>query len=146
MSWESLAYHMRRWEARGIEVFLTFCSLWAAWVLLTPPSAFKLHPGYYILLRGVLDREQAWGLLALAIATVKTIGLLCDGGSNFCREFGVVLRSIGLAGSGFFWTVIGFSFLLPTPHGLSAVPLIGLGGASWWALIRFPAASPKSHP
>lgn len=88
-------------------------------------------------MKGLQIHEPDWGLFAAISAMLTALGLTLLA-LRVVFSTGLVMRCIGLLMSGFFWTLMGCSFLIGNPDSVAAVPLILLGASAWWTLIRFP--------
>jgi hypothetical protein len=136
---------IREWEPFALEVFLTLSSLWAAvrmWfggpVFLAASTIHYLGPNIGV-----------WKFVVTIAGLAKLFGLtLCL--RNINRSIGLMLRCIGLALSGVFWSVFGTLLLVLDPQApISCVPLMLMGVSAWIALLRYPAMPsdrPNSRP
>ncbi len=132
-----LARFMLSAERFGMECLLAVCNMWAAHKLTTPPSNFQFYESGYAFMKGLQIHEPDWGLFAAISAMLTALGLTLLA-LRVVFSTGLVMRCIGLLMSGFFWTLMGCSFLIGNPDSVAAVPLILLGASAWWTLIRFP--------
>ncbi len=118
---------------RHIEIGLSLYSLWAAFVLLHPPSNFAAFPESFWLAKKMADHEQFWGLFAISAAGTKIVGIMLTKLNHY--RPGALFRVIGLSMSGVFWTIMGISAVwgnLDTMFGGSGLIFGPL--ALWFAL------------
>jgi hypothetical protein len=129
-------------EQYAAEVVLTTASIWACYVLLTPPSNFEKFPESFALAETLQGHEVAWGIIAAIGATLKMAGLfVCALRSTQGKAPGGIsytLRCSGLFISGVFWGLMGISSLWGNPDSLFGLWGILAAVTAWWILIRFP--------
>lgn len=121
-----------------VEVYLSVASLWAAFVLFTPPSNFASFPMSFALVESIQGQESAWATMALVGAILKIIGLAIRLLLPLRMTVtSYLMRSMGLAFSGFFWMLMGVSALVGNPDSLFSIwgPLTAL--AAWRTLVKF---------
>ena len=128
---------MRSIEPYKVEVVLTLCSLWAAWVLYHPPSNFSTFPAAFAIAERMQGQEWIWATAALVGAALKAIGLILTLASE-APSISFYMRCSGLIISGIFWTVLGTSATLGNPDTLFGVPGFLMGLSALWILVRFP--------
>jgi hypothetical protein len=134
---DSLSPRMVRLEAYAIEVELSFCSLWAAWVLLVAEGwSDVINANSAFVLTANFGSQTIWGSVAFIGATAKLTGLLLS--RTHFSGLVLMLRIGGLWISGTFWLILGLAAVGGHPHSLFGVPIILLGVSAWWVLIRFP--------
>lgn len=138
-AFDRLSLRMLNAERFMVEIFLCISSIWAAAKFLTLPKYFTLYMSGYAFLTDLNITEQDWGLIAAIAAALKIIGLTMTM-FRFCRGCGLAMRCVGLLISGFFWNVLGLSFLMGNSDSVTAIPMALMGCAAWWTLIRFPTS------
>lgn len=74
-----------------IEVILSVISSWWAIVLLNTPDMFERSPNIYEFFNNVAE-EHKWGILFLAAALVKVIGILIR--NSWLRKTGLLLSAL----------------------------------------------------
>ena len=143
LAFAHLSRRMLSLERFGVETFLFVCSTWAARRLLTPPSNFAGYEAGFAFMAAMKLHEADWGV-GIAVAAVLQLVGLGLAGLRRSPMLSMQMRCIGLLMSGFFWTVIGSSFLVGNPDTIAGVPLVLLGCSAWWTLLRFPSL--PNHP
>lgn len=118
------------------EITLALASLWAAWVLFTPPSNFATFAKGFAYAAD-LATERQWAVFALVAACTKLGGLALTW-CRRCQNTALTLRLIGLAMSGVFWVLLGLSACIGNPDTLFGFPVVLFGVTAWWLLVRFP--------
>lgn len=141
MRWVGLTRFAIFWvstEPYLVEVYLSVASLWAAFVLFEPPSNFAAYPISFALVESIQGQESAWAVMALVGAILKITGLairlLLP---TRMTVTAYLMRSMGLAISGFFWMLMGASALVGNPDSIFPIwgPLTAL--AAWRTLVKF---------
>jgi hypothetical protein len=132
--YRSPLYVLGHREVVVLEVFLSLASLWAAFVLWHDPMLFESFPAAFRLVQAFEGNEQIWGAFAFVAAVTKLIGII----ACVTRDptWGRVVRYIGLAMSGVFWTVMGGGVMLGNPNTLFGFNSLLMGAFSWWSLLR----------
>jgi hypothetical protein len=135
-----------RWAEQYVaEAVLTTASVWAAYVLITPPSNFASFPASFAFVESLQGHEAGWAIIALLGATMKAGGLALLWRARTVKAVTIsyYMRCFGLIISGFFWGLMGLSALIGNPDSLFGIWGILGGITAWWILIRFPVLPEK---
>lgn len=111
-------------------------SLWAAWVLATPPSNFAAFPVAFKYALAVEISENAWAILAGAGAGIHMIGLVLRWRG---RDIGAarLVGFIGLSLQTIFWLYLGLTAIVANPDTLFGFTAAMMGVAAAWRLGRY---------
>ena len=121
----------------AIEVALTCASLWAAYVLYTPPSNFAAFHAGFALAETLQSQESKWAFLALLAALLKIFGIGFQTRKKYPTIFSDLLRLLGLGISGTFWLILGVSTIWGNPDTLFGVWGVLAGLLAWWGILKF---------
>lgn len=131
----SLIFVLRRSDVPVIEFLLALASIWAAIVLALPPSNFLAFPRSFAWVNSLEAQESFWASFVAVAAVLKVSGLLI---SDWKPSLGGLLRCLGLAASGMFWSVMAVGAIWGNPDTLFAFCGLMWGILSWWSLLRVP--------
>jgi hypothetical protein len=120
----------------ALSCIIILSSLWAAWVLATPPGNFATFPASFKYAAIFHLSEAEWSIAPLVGAMLHIAGLsirLWTDHVNAARFIGFV----GLSLQTMFWLYMGLSTMVANPDTLFgfAGAMIGVGGA--WRLGRY---------
>jgi hypothetical protein len=142
----TLSPRMAKFEAYSVEVFLSSSSLWAAWVLLSGETwqGGMVGAKAAFITAASLGSEMHWGSVALIAALLKIGGIAM----TFTRfaTLALVLRLAGIGISAVFWILLGVLAIHDDPYLLFAFPVVQLGVAAWWMLVRLSTLPRNASP
>lgn len=132
--YRSPLYSLPQRDIVVIEVFLALASTWAAFTLWSTPTLFESFPSAFRLIQAFEGNESRWAAFALMSALLKVAGITTSIISD--QSWGRLIRFLGLAMSGLFWSLMGGGVMLGNPHTLFGFNSLLMGLFSWWSLLR----------
>jgi len=133
----ALVIWMKSVAPYAIEGYLTLCSIWAAYVLATPPTNFSAFPRAFALVAQIESDETWWATFIGMAALFHLIGGVFLPFRRL-QTISLMMRVVALGMSWMFWTVMGTSTVIGNPDSLYGAPAIGIGFLAFWILVQFP--------